>query len=117
MCGRNFVRRIGSALLILGATWAGGCASAPDQVRDIAARRLHCPYRELAVALNRETRSVREYAVGCNFMYTLVHCTDQGCTPAEAEPPCVGNLPCFEENPETLTWQLAATDSPAPARK
>jgi hypothetical protein len=81
-------------------------------VRDIAVERLHCKNEELAVALNRETRSVREYAVGCNFMYTLVHCTDQACAPAEAKPPCVGNMPCFEEDPETLTWRLSGSDAP-----
>jgi hypothetical protein len=99
-------------LLAAGAWAAGGCAGAPDAVRDVAGRKLHCARDEIAVNLNRETRSVREYAAGCNFMYTLVHCTDQGCAPAEPEPPCIGNLPCFEEDPETLTWRLADVDSP-----
>lgn len=49
---------------------------------------------------------VREYLVGCEFMYTRVHCTNAGCYPAEPEPPCMGDLPCFKENPVTLRWEL-----------
>jgi len=112
MRGRTSIRRTATGLLLLGGTWAAGCASAPDAVKDLAVRKLHCANHEVEVALNRETRSVREYAVGCNFMYTLVHCTDQGCAPAETKPPCIGTMPCFEEDPETLTWRLAATDAP-----
>jgi hypothetical protein len=98
---------------ILAATWwaASGCASAPDAVRTVASSSLHCPREELEVALNRETHTVREYAVACNFMYTRVQCTDQGCHPAEVEPPCIGDMPCFKEDPETLTWKLAASDA------
>ncbi|HTQ06254.1 MAG TPA: hypothetical protein VMI54_20470 [Polyangiaceae bacterium] len=88
-----------------------GCATAPDSVRDVAASSLHCPREELEVALNRQTHTVREYAVACNFMYTRVHCTAQGCKPAEVEPPCLGNMPCFEEDPETLTWKLSENDA------
>src|SRR5262245_32529323 len=76
------------------------CAGAPDAVLDAGARNLHCPRSEIEVALNRETRSVREYAVACNFTYTLVHCTKSGCHPAPVRPPCVGDVPCFEEDPE-----------------
>ena len=102
---------------VLAATCLGanGCASAPDSVRDVASSSLHCPREELEVALNRQTHSVREYAVACNFMYTRVQCTAQGCRPAEVEPPCVGNMPCFEEDPETLTWKLSEND-PATVR-
>jgi hypothetical protein len=39
-------------------------------------------------------------------MYTRVHCTKAGCRSAPLEPPCVGNLPCFEEDPVTLEWRL-----------
>lgn len=56
--------------------------------------------------LNRTTPKVREYVVGCDFMYTRVHCTEQGCHPAEVKPPCIGDMPCFEEDPVTLEWRL-----------
>jgi len=82
------------------------CASAPDAVLQTGGRNLHCPTRDLEVVLNRETPVVREYAVACNFMYTRVHCTSTGCRPAPLEPPCVGNLPCFEEDPLTLEWRI-----------
>lgn len=82
------------------------CASAPDAVLETGSRNLHCPRSELEVALNRETSQVREYAVACNFTYTRVHCTKEGCRSAPLEPPCVGNLPCFEEDPITLEWRL-----------
>jgi hypothetical protein len=112
MRGWRLVRLVSAGVLLAGAWTAGACASAPDSVRDIAGRKLHCARDDIEVSLNRETRRVREYAAGCNFMYTLVHCTDQGCQPAETEPPCIGNLPCFEEDPETLTWHLASVDGP-----
>jgi hypothetical protein len=83
------------------------CARTPDAVLEAGARNLHCPRAEIEVALNRETRSVREYAVACNFTYTLVHCTKSGCRPAPVRPPCVGDVPCFEEDPETLEWRMA----------
>jgi hypothetical protein len=83
------------------------CTRTPDAVIEAGARNLHCPRSELEVALNRETRSVREYAVACNFTYTLVHCTKSGCRPAPVKPPCVGDTPCFEEDPETLEWRMA----------
>ena len=82
------------------------CASAPDAVLETGGRNLHCPARDLEVVLNRQTPLVREYAVACNFMYTRVHCTQTGCRPAPLEPPCVGNLPCFEEDPVTLEWRV-----------
>jgi hypothetical protein len=95
---------------------AAGCASAPDSVRDVASSSLHCPREELEVALNRQTHSVREYAVGCNFMYTRVQCSAAGCHPTEVEPPCIGNMPCFKEDPETLTWKLSENDAAAVRR-
>jgi len=94
------------ALLVTLALGSSSCASAPDAVLEAGGRNLHCPRRELEVALNRETAQVREYAVACNFMYTRVHCTKTGCYSAPLEPPCVGNLPCFEEDPVTLEWRL-----------
>lgn len=88
----------------------GSCASAPDAVLETGGRSLHCPRRELEVVLNRETPRVREYAVACNFMVTRVHCTNDGCRPAPVEPPCVGDLPCFEEDPLTLEWRLPKSE-------
>ena len=93
-------------LLLAAASSVTSCASTPDAVLDAGARNLHCPRRELEVVLNRETPRVREYAVACNFMYTRVDCSDAGCRPAPVEPPCVGKLPCFEEDPITLEWRL-----------
>lgn len=90
------------------------CAGTPDAVIDAGARNLQCPRSEIEVALNRETRSVREYAVACNFTYTLVHCTKEGCALAPVKPPCVGDVPCFEEDPETLTWRMAEAPTAAP---
>jgi hypothetical protein len=95
-------------LSAFGFSFAAGCASTPDAVIDVGARNLHCPRSEIEVALNLETRLVREYAVACNFVYTLVHCSPSGCRPAAVKPPCFGgDLPCFEEDPETLEWKLA----------
>ena len=82
------------------------CASTPDAVLETGGMNLSCPRKDLEVALNRETPVVREYAVACNFMYTRVHCTKTGCRSAPLEPPCVGNLPCFEEDPVSLEWRL-----------
>jgi hypothetical protein len=96
---------IGCSLLFGGLSLAS-CASAPDAVLETGGRNLHCPRSDLEVVLNRETALVREYAVACNFMYTRVHCTKTGCRSAPLEPPCVGNLPCFEEDPVTLEWRL-----------
>jgi hypothetical protein len=83
------------------------CTRTPDAVIEAGARNLQCPRSEIEVVLHRETRSVREYAVACNFIYTLVHCTKSGCRSAPVKPPCVGDLPCFEEDPETLEWRIA----------
>jgi hypothetical protein len=105
MRGRELVRRVGFALFTTIGS-AAGCASAPAAVRDIAVRKLHCARDQVEVSLNRETPRVREYAAGCNFMYTRVLCTDQRCAPAETKPPCIGNMPCFEEDPDTLAWRL-----------
>jgi hypothetical protein len=93
------------ALLI--ASVLPACASSEEpQVLAAADRRLKCARSEIETKLNRETPVVREYLVGCEFMFTRVHCTSEGCYPAEAEPPCIGELPCFKENPVTLRWEL-----------
>jgi len=110
MRGRELVRPVFLTLLTsIGSVT--GCASAPPAVRDIATRKLHCARDDVEVSLNRETPRVREYAAGCNFMYTRVLCTDQQCAPAETKPPCIGNMPCFEEDPDTLTWRLANAEA------
>jgi hypothetical protein len=106
-------RRLGAALLA-STLVPLACAGTPDAVLDAGARNLHCPRSEIEVALNRETRSVREYAVACNFTYTLVHCTKSGCHPAPVRPPCVGDVPCFEEDPETLEWRMAEATPATP---
>lgn len=85
------------------------CASsAPDAVLQVGSRSLRCPHGDVSIALNRSTPEVNEYLVGCDFMYTRVHCRDAGCRPAEVKPPCIGEGPCFEEDPITLEWRLPA---------
>ena len=84
-----------------------GCASsAPESVLQVGSRNLKCPRSEVSTELHRTTPVVREYLVGCDFMYTRVHCTDTACRPAEIKPPCIGEGPCFEEDPVTLEWRL-----------
>lgn len=100
--------------------FVAGCAgSAPDAVLQVGTRNLRCPRSEVSSELHRTTPKVREYLVGCDFMYTRVHCTDAGCHPAEIKPPCIGEGPCFEEDPVTLEWRLpkvAALDGKPPAK-
>jgi hypothetical protein len=101
-------RRVVSVLLLGAALWGTACAS-EESLRARAAAAdgsLRCSESELEAGLNRETPKVREYIVGCNFVYTRVLCTDQGCRRAPPKPPCMGNLPCFEEDPVTLEWKL-----------
>lgn len=85
---------------------AAGCAAEPPAVAQIGSRNLKCQRSELQTTLSRTTLKVREYLVGCDFMYTRVHCTDTGCHPAEVKPPCIGDMACFEEDPITLEWRL-----------
>lgn len=86
----------------------GGCAASTEEVQvlQVGSQNLRCPRSELATTLNRTTPKVREYLVGCDFMYSRVHCTDRGCSLAEVKPPCIGDMPCFEEDPVTLRWRL-----------
>jgi hypothetical protein len=101
--------------IVLSVLLAGGCASsAPDSVLQVGSRNLRCPRSEVSTELNRTTPKVREYLVGCDFMYTRVHCTDAGCRPAEIKPPCIGDGPCFEEDPVTLEWRLPKVASAGP---
>jgi hypothetical protein len=94
-----------------------GCAS-PEaaQARTVAANRMQCPPEDLVAGIERETPEVREWVVGCNFSYTRVHCTDEGCRQAEPKPPCIGDIPCFKEDPVSLRWVLSENVAPAPAR-
>jgi len=99
------VRNI-SSLLALVALGTAACASEPPGVVQVGSRNLRCQRSEVETTLNRRTPKVREYLVGCDFMVTRVHCTDQGCHPAQTKPPCIGDMPCFEEDPVTLEWRL-----------
>jgi len=86
---------------------AGGCAGTEQAtVLQVGSRNLKCRRSELESTLSRTTPKVREYLVGCDFMFSRVHCSDQGCHPAEVKAPCIGDLPCFEEDPITLEWRL-----------
>ena len=95
---------VSAAIAVLAIT---ACAAAePSAVLRIGAKNLNCPRSEVETALNRQTPKVREYLVGCNFMYTRVHCTNAGCYAAKPEPPCFEGIPCFKEDPVTLEWVL-----------
>lgn len=86
---------------------AVACASgAPETVLETGTRNLRCPRSELDTMLNRDTGLVREWYVGCNFMYSRVHCRGDRCYPAPVEPPCMPGVPCFKEDPKTLEWKL-----------
>jgi hypothetical protein len=109
-----------SSLFVFLMFGASACASAePEGVLRVGSRNLRCPKSDLATALNRTTPKVHEYVVACDFMYTRVHCTEKGCYPAEVKPPCIGDGPCFEEDPVTLRWRLpreARLDRPRETR-
>jgi hypothetical protein len=92
---------------------ASGCAGGePNAVVSVGARNLRCQRSEVETALHRESPKVREYYVGCDFMYTRVLCDKpsgpgeaSACHPARPQPPCFGGG-CFKENPETFEWEL-----------
>ncbi|HEX6764054.1 MAG TPA: hypothetical protein VF103_01225 [Polyangiaceae bacterium] len=99
-----FVAR--SAIALAAAVTAIACASGvPAGVLETGTRTLRCSRSELDTTLNRDTGVVREYYVGCNFMYSRVHCRGDRCYPAPPEPPCMPKVPCFKENPKTLEWE------------
>jgi hypothetical protein len=90
-----------------------GCSTATESgaVLRVGSRNLRCPQSDLETALHRESAKVREYYVGCDFMYTRVLC-DKGsgataaqCHPAKPQPPCFGGG-CFKEDPITFEWTL-----------
>jgi hypothetical protein len=95
-----------SSVLVLFALGGVACAGSPRSVVRVGARTLQCQKSEPMATLNRSTPMVREYLVGCDFMFTRVYCTEVGCYPAEVKPPCIGDKPCFEEDPMTLEWRL-----------
>lgn len=135
MRGRVFVafmvnetsKRSFGALVTLGVVAFGllaGCSAASESgtVLRVGSRNLRCPQSDLETALHRESSQVREYYVGCDFMYTRVLC-DKGngataaqCHPAKPQPPCFGGG-CFKEDPITFEWTLdesLASADPAP---
>jgi hypothetical protein len=99
------------SILTLGALTLGtlaGCSwgsNEPPAVLSLGARNLRCQRSEVETALHRESSKVREYYVGCDFMYTRVLCSDEGCHPAKPQPPCYGGG-CFKEDPLTFEWEL-----------
>jgi hypothetical protein len=106
---------VGIALLL-----TSGCAgSEPNAVLSVGARNLRCQRSELETALRRESTQVREYYVGCDFMYTRVLCDkasdSPGCYPARPQPPCFDGG-CFKENPVTFQWELDQTLASADPR-
>jgi hypothetical protein len=107
-CGRTDLFKFSSSLVFLSVLAPACAGSEPAAVLQVGSRNLRCPRSEVSTELNRATPKVREYVVGCDFMYTRVHCTERGCHPAEVKPPCIGDMPCFEEDPVTLEWRLPA---------
>jgi hypothetical protein len=94
-----------------------GCSAASETnaVLRVGSRNLRCPQSDLETALQRESSQVREYYVGCDFIYTRVLCTKPApgqvatqCHPAKPQPPCFGGG-CFKENPNTFEWELDET--------
>jgi hypothetical protein len=107
-----------SILIGLGLAFGlGGCAAGePSAVLQVGSRNLRCPRGDLETAIHRESNQVREYYVGCDFMFTRVLCDKiaGACHPAKARPPCFGGG-CFKENPETFEWELDQTLAQADA--
>lgn len=91
-----------------------GASSESGAVLRVGSRNLRCAPSELETALHRESSQVREYYVGCDFMYTRVLCDKGGsqqatqCHPAKPQPPCFGGG-CFKENPTTFEWEFDAS--------
>lgn len=92
----------------MGATLASvSCAShEPLGVRSVAQRQLRCAPDDIYAVVNRTTPRVQEWIVGCEFYYTRVLCTADGCRVPTPKPPCFGDLECFQEDPVTLEWTL-----------
>jgi hypothetical protein len=76
-------------------------------VMTVGSRNLRCQRSEVETTLHRESALVREYYVGCDFMYTRVLCdkAKAECHPAKPQPPCFAGG-CFNEDPVTFEWEL-----------
>lgn len=100
--------RLGCLVLLGTVTLSfSGCANQESvQAKAAVVDRIKCQSGDIEAGVNRETSKVREWYVGCDFVYTRVHCDGEGCHPAPTKPPCIGELPCFKEDPETLEWSL-----------
>jgi hypothetical protein len=121
---RTSLARIATLVALTSSTFCG-CAGANESgaVLRVGSQNLRCPTSDLETALHRESSRVREYYVGCDFMYTRVLCDKPGagqaaaqCHPAKPQPPCFGGG-CFKENPTTFEWELdetLASSEPAP---
>jgi hypothetical protein len=84
-----------------------GCANEESvRAKKVVGDSFKCPMGELEAGVARETPKVREWIVGCNFVYARIHCSDGRCYRAPPVPPCIGELPCFKEDPVTLEWNL-----------
>jgi hypothetical protein len=108
-----------AVLGIFAGVFAGipACASAPPpNVLAVGTQNLKCPRSEVETMLNRQTPKVSEYYVGCNFIFTRVHCTDTSCYVAKLKPPCIQGKHCFKEDPVTLDWVLEDETALADAR-
>ena len=95
---------LAAALLLCSVAACGGAA--PRDVPKVGALRLTCPQSEIDTSFVRRTPKVSEWVAHCDFMYVKVHCRDGNCQPADPEPPCLGDTPCFEEDPVTLKWVM-----------
>lgn len=83
------------------------CTShAPVGVRSVAQRQLRCAPDDIYAVVNRTTPRVQEWIVGCEFYYTRVLCSSEGCRVPSPKPPCFGADDCFSEDPVTLEWTL-----------
>ena len=107
-----------AALAACAALTACSWGAEPPGVMTVGARNLRCQRSEVETALHRESTQVREYYVGCDFMFTRVLCTkdEAQCHPARPQPPCFAGG-CFKENPVTFEWELdesLARADPAP---
>jgi hypothetical protein len=72
----------------------------------LGANNLRCQRGEVETALHRQSSRVREYYVGCDFMYTRVLCNEANeCHPKKPQPPCFAGG-CFKEDPVTFEWEL-----------
>jgi hypothetical protein len=127
MAKHSGISRLGAiwtlGAVTLAATTGCGGVNEPNAVLRVGSHNLRCPQSDLETTLHRESSQVREYYVGCDFMYTRVLCDKPNatqptaqCHPAKPQPPCFGGG-CFKENPLTFEWEIDETlASSEPAR-